>query len=120
MKFLVLMAERDHFDRWDASSDAEQQAVFDCFKAFGDAVRERGSVIGGEGLDHPKSARTLNPGPDRTVTDGPYAETVEQLTGFYVVESDDLDDLLEVCGVLAGAEGAVEVRSAVDHSGDPA
>ena len=44
------------------------------------------------------------------VTDGPYAETVEQLTGYYVIDTDDLDDLLEVCGVLADAEGAVEVR----------
>ena len=38
------------------------------------------------------------------VTDGPYAETVEQLTGFYVVDTDDLDDLLQVVGILAGAE----------------
>ena len=49
------------------------------------------------------------------VTDGPYAETVEQLTGFYTVETDDLDDLLQVVAVLAGAEGAIEVRATVDH-----
>ena len=53
-----------------------------------------------------------------TVTDGPYAETVEQLTGFYVVDTDDLDDLLQVAGVLAGAGGVVEVRGTVDHSGN--
>lgn len=52
-----------------------------------------------------------------TITDGPYAETVEQLTGFYVVQSDDLDDLLEVCGILADAESVVEVRAAVDSAG---
>ena len=46
-----------------------------------------------------------------TVTDGPYAETVEQLTGFYLVETDDLDDLLEVCRVLAEGESAIEVRA---------
>jgi hypothetical protein len=48
-----------------------------------------------------------------TVTDGPYAETVEQLTGFYVVRSDDLDDLLDVCRILADGDGAVEVRACV-------
>ena len=44
------------------------------------------------------------------VTDGPYAETVEQLTGFYLVESDDLDDLVDVCGILAATGDTVEVR----------
>ena len=52
-----------------------------------------------------------------SITEGPYAETVEQLTGFYTVESDDLDDLLQVAAMLAGPEGGVEVRACVDHSG---
>ena len=46
----------------------------------------------------------------QTVTDGPFAETVEQLTGFYLVDSPDLDDLLEVCKVLGRGEGVIEVR----------
>ena len=45
--------------------------------------------------------------------EGAYPETVEQLTSFYVVESDDLDDLLQVCGILADSGGGVEVRAAV-------
>jgi hypothetical protein len=45
-----------------------------------------------------------------SVTDGPYAETVEQLTGFYLVESDDLDDLLNVCGLVSEGD-PVEVRA---------
>jgi hypothetical protein len=45
------------------------------------------------------------------------AETAEQLTGFYIVESEDLDDLLQVVGYLADGEGALEVRACVDHSG---
>ena len=51
-----------------------------------------------------------------SVTEGPYAESVEQLTGFYLVETDDLDDLLQVVGILAEGEGGVEVRACVDHS----
>ena len=67
----------------------------------------------------PSSPGRPRPGPSGrtggsvTITDGPYAETAEQLTGFYTVESDDLDDLLEVVGFLAGAEGALEVRACV-------
>ena len=51
-----------------------------------------------------------------SVTDGPYAETVEQLTGFYLVETDDLDDLLSICGVISEGD-PVEVRAclAPDH-----
>ena len=110
MKFLVLMAEEDTWNRWNALSDGEQQAVFDRFTAFTKAVEERGTVIAGEALDRPELARTVRPGPDRQVTDGPYAETAEQLTGFYIVDTSDLDDLVEVCKVLGQGEGVIEVR----------
>jgi hypothetical protein len=70
-----------------------------------------------------REAKTLRSGPDGalTVTDGPYAETAEQLGGFYLVESDDLADLVDVCGILASIDGiigdtsgAIEVRPLVD------
>ena len=47
---------------------------------------------------------------EHSVTQGPYAESAEQLTGFYVVETSDLDDLVEVCKVLGKGEGAIEIR----------
>ena len=61
----------------------------------------------------------LRTAPDgtQTITDGPYAETVEQLTGFYIVESDDLDDLLEICKVLGEDEGVIEVRPTASPGG---
>jgi hypothetical protein len=52
-----------------------------------------------------------------SITEGPYAETVEQVTGFYLVESDDLDDLLQVCGLIAGTGLPIEVRRTIT---DPA
>jgi hypothetical protein len=55
-------------------------------------------------------------GDDLAVTEGPYAETVEQLTGFYLVQTDDRDDLIEVCKILSPLEGGIEVRECVDHS----
>ena len=54
---------------------------------------------------------------NHSVTDGPYAETVEQLTGFYIVASDDLDDLIEVCKILGRGEGVIEIRAAAGGSG---
>lgn len=47
------------------------------------------------------------------VTDGPFAEAVEQVGGFYSVQSDDLDDLLEICAVLADGDTTVDVRPTV-------
>ncbi|MCW2773303.1 MAG: YCII-related protein [Nocardioides sp.] len=112
MKFLVLMAEVDHFDRWAASSDAEQQAVFDRFTAFSEAVRERGSLLQGEALADPATSRTLTAGEVRAVRDGPYAETVEQVGGFYLVELPDLETAVDVARLLPPAY-TIEVRPVI-------
>jgi hypothetical protein len=109
VKFLVLMAEANHFDRWDASADADQQAVFDCFRAFVAAVSERGAVLHGEALARPAEARTLRAG---AVTDGPYAETTEQVGGFYLVDLPDLDTAVTLAGLLPAAY-AIEVRPVI-------
>ncbi|MCW2764651.1 MAG: YCII-related protein [Nocardioides sp.] len=113
MKFLVLMAEEDHFGRWDRSGDADRQAVFDCFRQYTEAVRGRGAVLGGEALASTAEARTLRPGRDRPATEGPYAETVEQTGGFYLVELPDRDTAVELARLLPPAY-TVEVRPIID------
>lgn len=113
-RFLILMAEDDHFARWEAADDATQQRHLDALHAFTVAVRERGRYLGGEALVHPKNARTLRPSGDgRTVTEGPYAETDAQLGGFYLVELADLATALELVALLP-AEYEVEVRECLD------
>lgn len=103
---------------WAAASEAERQTMYDRHRRFAEMLAERGhKVTGGAELEPSTTARVVRGGDTVTVTDGPYAETTEQLTGFYTVESEDLDDLLQVVGFLAGAEGALEVRACVDHSG---
>jgi hypothetical protein len=109
VRFLVLMTEEDHFASWDAASEAEQEAVFDCFRAFAEAVRARGEVVGSEALTRPGEARTLRPGPDRVVVEGPYAETVEQLGGFFLVDLPDLGAAVEAARLLPAAY-TIEVR----------
>jgi hypothetical protein len=113
-RFLILMAETDHFARWDAADAAYQQRHLDDLRAFTEAVRARGRFRGGEALVHPKHARTLRPGADgRRVTEGPYAETAEQLGGFYLVELPDLATALELADLLP-REYDVEVRECLD------
>ena len=105
---------------WEGTSQADKEAMYAVHRRFAQALEERGhKVTGGSELAHSRDAKVLHTDADghHTVTEGPYAETVEQLTGFYIVQSDDLDDLIEVCKILGRAEGAIEVRAAAGGSG---
>ena len=104
---------------WESATGEHRSAIYAKHGEFARLLAERGhKVTGGAELTHSRAAKVVRA--DGTVTDGPYAETVEQLTGFYVVESDDLDDLLQVCRILSGSDGPVEVRAAVGGADGPA
>lgn len=105
---------------WESATEQQRAEEYAKHGEFARLLAERGHTInGGNELAASGTAKVVRNGADGVVvTDGPYAETVEQLTGYYLVDTDDLDDLLQVVGVLAGAEGAIEVRGIVDHSGD--
>jgi hypothetical protein len=107
---------------WEAATEQQKAEMYAKHGEFARLLAERGhKVTGGNELTHSREAKVVRNGDAGiVVTDGPYAETVEQLTGYYIVDTDDLDDLLQVVGVLAGAEGAIEVRGTVDHSSDMA
>jgi hypothetical protein len=107
---------------WASATEQQKAEMYAKHGEFARLLGERGhKITGGNELTHSSEAKVVRNGADGVVvTDGPYAETVEQLTGFYVVDTDDLDDLLQVVGVLAGVEGAIEVRPTVDHSSDHA
>ena len=109
MRFLVLLAEKDHFDLWDAADDAQRDRTFGDYRAFSRAVRARGTLVAGDALERPEAARTVRPGAGRPVTDGPYAETVEQLGGFYLIDVPDLATAVELAALLP-REFTVEVR----------
>ena len=103
---------------WAEASPEERARVYGLHGRFTELLAQRGHrIAGGAELADSSAAKvvrgTLD---DVTVTDGPYAETVEQLTGFYLVETDDVDDLLNICGVVSEGD-PVEVRAclAPDH-----
>jgi hypothetical protein len=104
---------------WQNATPDQRAAMYDRHNRFMALLEQRGHrMIGGAELTHSSQAKVVRGELDAvTVTDGPYAETVEQLTGFYGVESDDLQDLLKICGLLAGEHG-VEVRAAVPGPGE--
>ena len=113
MRFLVLMAEEDHYARWDALDDAARKEAFDRFDAFATAVEQRGSMLAGDALAAPGEARTLRPGDERAVVTGPYAETVEQVGGFFLIDVPDLETAVELAGELPESY-VVEVRPVID------
>ncbi|MFT4083572.1 MAG: YciI family protein [Nocardioides sp.] len=104
-------------DSWAAASPEHREATYAKHREFMRLVTERGHrITGGAELTHSHHGRlvTLGEAGRIVVTDGPYAESTEQLTGFYLIESDDLDDLMQLCGLLVEAEGApVIVRATV-------
>jgi hypothetical protein len=113
VRFLVLMAEADHFDSWERADDAHRERVYADFRAFSEAVQSRGAIVAGDALDRPATARTVQPGVDRVVTDGPFAETVEQVGGFYLIDVPDLDAAVELAALLP-REYTVEVRPTLE------
>jgi len=98
---------------WGAAPEQRRQATYVQHREFAQLLEERGHrVTGGAELAHSRETKLLRTAADgtQTVTDGQFAETVEQLTGFYLIDSPDLDDLLEVCKVLAECESVIELR----------
>jgi hypothetical protein len=111
MKFICLgYIEEDKFQKM---SEAEQKAMIEeCF-AYDDFLRKNGHFIGGEALQGPRSAATLRyTGGKVTVTDGPYAETKEQLGGILLLEARDLNHAIELMSKHPGVRlgGPFEIR----------
>jgi len=80
--------------------------------ACGDGFRQRGLLIAAEALQPVETATTVRVRNGKmSITDGPFAETKEQLAGFYLIEARDLNDAIQVAAKIPPArEGSVEVR----------
>lgn len=103
MKYFVLLATMGEMSPWDDLTPDEQEAGIAQHVAFGEACAGRPGVemLGGEALGDGSMATTLRTrGGELTITDGPFAETAEQIGGYYVLEAPDLDTVIELCKVL--------------------
>ena len=96
----------------DSASEEQRQAMTQAYGAVTQEMNEKGVFVAGEGLYPTQSATTVRVREgDREVTDGPFAETKEQLGGFYVLDVKDLDEALEWAAKIPGSQfGSVEVR----------
>jgi hypothetical protein len=95
-----------------AASPAEAQAMTGEYMKFGEAMTKRGVLQGGERLRPTTDATTVQVRDGEVITsDGPFAETKEQMGGFYLVDCKDLDEAIEIAAKIPGARvGSIEVR----------
>ena len=95
-----------------ARSPEEAQAGMAEYMAFGEEMGKRGVLTGGERLRQTTDATSVQVRDGEVLTsDGPFAETKEQIGGFYLVDCKDLDEAIEVASKIPGArDGTIEVR----------
>ena len=112
-KYVVMIHDTDE-DAWEAMSEEEHQVVYDCDREFVRLLEERGgAVTGGAELTHSREARVRRR--DQAVTEGPFAETTEVLSGFYLVDAPTTEALLEATAVLGRVHDVVEVRPRINY-----
>ena len=110
MKYLLLIYENEA--DFANVSEAEQGKIFQEYMDYTRRIRKSGNHLGGEPLEPTSTATTVRVRNGKTVTtDGPFAETREQLGGFYMVEAKDLDEAIKLAAGIPGARtGSIEVR----------
>ena len=115
MKYLLSLYHDEN--RVPEMSPEQRQESMQRWDAYTTEVKDAGAFLGGEGLEPTALATTvqIQPSGDHIVTDGPYAETKEQLGGFYLLDCENLDDAIAWARKIPMPGGKVEVRPVMDY-----
>jgi hypothetical protein len=115
MKFLCLICAETVMEQM---QEADAQRHFQEYAEFTEAIRRSGHLIGCNRLLPPATATTVRVRKGKiSTTDGPYAETKEQLGGYYLIEAKDLNEAILVASRIPGAwHGCVEVRPVAEDA----
>lgn len=110
MKYALLIyaAEKD----WAAKSKEEQESIYTEYWNYSLELKKSGKMISCEPLDPTPTATTIRVRDGKTIpTDGPFADTKEQLGGIYVIDAKDLDEAMEWAARIPDARtGSIEIR----------
>jgi len=117
MKYMLLM----YFDENGALTQEQREHCYVESAAFAQKLHESGQFLGASPLQPTSTATSLRQqNGKRLITDGPFAETREQLGGFFLIDARDLDEAIEIASrVPAGRWGTVEIRPLVEVQGLP-
>lgn len=121
MKYLLMIYTSEAEDMKRASDPAAGAAVMAAYGTYTEDLNKSGKFVAGEALQPIATATTVRVRDGKTqTTDGPFAETKEQLGGFYLVEAKDLDEAIAWGARIPGAKwGSIEVRPVIDFSNMP-
>jgi len=110
MRYVLMICTDER--REQARTEEEASATLQEYQRFGEEMGRRGVLRGGERLRWTSEATTVSVDNGKVVTsDGPFAETKEQVGGFYIVDCQDRDEAIEVASKIPGARrGKIEVR----------
>lgn len=110
MKYLLLIYSDE--TQWASMSEAEGQEVMAEYMKYTQDIHKSGNYLGGDALQPTATATSVRVRDGkRLTTDGPFAETREQLGGFYLVEAKDLDEAIDLAARIPSARvGTIEVR----------
>ena len=116
MKYLALIHTSD--SAWAALSETEREAFYSEYEAFAGEAAAAGKLLGGHELQPATTATTVRVRGDETiVSDGPFAETREQIGGYFLFDCDSIDEAVALAAKIPGARhGAVEVRAAYEEA----
>ncbi|MGQ0657893.1 MAG: YciI family protein [Chromatiales bacterium] len=115
MKYLCLICAETLMEQM---SEADAEKHYEDYAEFTEAIRRSGHFMAVNRLQPPEAATTVRVRNGKvSTTDGPYAETKEQLGGYYVIEARDLNEAIQVASRIPGARiGCVEVRPIAEDS----
>jgi hypothetical protein len=110
MQYLLLIYENEK--RWETLSEAQQGKEYAEYTSFTEDIKKSGKLVAGDALQPTSTATTVRVRDGkRLTTDGPFAETKEQLGGYYLVNAKDLDEALDLAArIPAVRSGSIEVR----------
>jgi hypothetical protein len=114
MKYLCLIYEDE--SRFSSVPKDQIDQIMGEYRAFGESIKQSGHYIGGSQLQPTHAATTLRSRNGKvSTTDGPFAETKEQLGGYYLIEAKDLNDAIQVASRIPSVKfGSIEVRPIVE------
>jgi hypothetical protein len=117
MKYLLTIYADE--SRFATMTPEDSAALMEAYGKFGAEAQAAGVLIGGEGLQPTATATTVRVRDGETLlTDGPFAETREQLGGYYLLDCADLDEANRWAAKIPDANGgAIEVRPVMDYEG---
>jgi hypothetical protein len=110
MRYILLIYSSEAEE--EKRTQEENEAVYGAYFAFSEEVRQRGVYQTGDALQPTSMATTVRVRENKTMTtDGPFAETKEQLGGFYILDCANLDEAIELAAKIPSAmDGSIEIR----------